>query len=398
MLYILSMRGESVDRYEGCIIGGAVGDALGWPVEFLSLADIRAKYGDEGITGLDMGIGTKAEITDDTQMTIFTADGVLRFIAGTRENGGPNSAGRQFGDSASRKEKALAGLEYSGSAGMKSVDPSGQLYSGLTGYVYKSYLRWLLTQGETLPAICQATDDISNGWLMEIKGLYRRRAPGNTCIAALRSGIMGTMEKPVNNRKGCGGIMRAAPVGLVISREEAFLAGARVAAITHGHPSGYLAAGALSYIIRCIIDGMDIDRAVDGSITELEKYEGSRECIDAVVRAMQLASKGNPDAEKVSMLGEGWVAEETLAIAIYCSLVYRDDFRKAVLLAVNHSGDSDSTGAVTGNILGAYLGIEAIPEIWSYGIELSAELRELAGDLRKMYRDHDIWRYKYPVS
>lgn len=323
----------------------------------MSLPEIRARYGDAGITGLDMGIGTKAEITDDTQMTIFTADGLLRSIASSREKGFPD----------------------------------------FTGHVYKAYLRWLLTQGEKLPADCPAADDINNGWLMEIKGLYHRRAPGNTCIAALRNGIMGTIEKPVNNSKGCGGIMRAAPVGLAADRDQSFLAGAQTAAITHGHPSGYLAAGTLSYIIRCIIDGMSIDRAAESSITELEKYDGSQECINAVEKALQLVSKGDPDAQKVSMLGEGWVAEETLSIAVYCSLACKDDFRKAVLLAVNHGGDSDSTGAVTGNILGAYLGIEAIPEVWSYGIELSAELRELAGDLRKLYRDHDIWRYKYPV-
>jgi ADP-ribosylglycohydrolase len=378
-----------VDRYEGCIIGGAVGDALGWPAEFLSLADIRARYGEEGITGLDVGIGTKAEITDDTQMTIFTADGLLRFIAASREKGSSCVSVRNTVDSA---EKACTDL-----TALHNNAQTSRQHSDLADYVHESYLRWLLTQGEKLPENYPAASEIANGWLMEIKALYHRRAPGNTCIAALRSGMIGTMEKPVNNSKGCGGIMRAAPAGLVTSREEAFLAGARVAAVTHGHPSGYLAAGALSYIIRCIIDGMDIDSAVDGSISELEKYEGSRECVDAVIRALQLASEGNPDAEKVSMLGEGWVAEETLAIAIYCSLAYRNDFRKAVLLAVNHSGDSDSTGAVTGNIMGAYLGIEAIPEMWSYGIELSAELRELAGDLRKMYRDHDIWRYKYPA-
>lgn len=387
-----------MDRFEGCIIGGAVGDALGWPVEFMSLEQIRAKYGDEGITGLDTGIGTKAEITDDTQMSIFTADGLLRYIAGSKEKGrsGPGETGYLAG----QKQEGPAGTQVRYPTDQMQTDPANPANcpdSELVRYVYESYLRWLITQGGNLPANYQATGDIKNGWLMEIKALYHRRAPGNTCISALQSGVIGTIEKPVNNSKGCGGIMRAAPVGLVMPREEAFLAGARAAAVTHGHPSGYLAAGALSYIIRCIIEGMDIDRAVDSSITELEKYEGSRECVDAVIRALQLAGEGNPDVDKVAMLGEGWVAEETLAIAIYCSLAYRDDFRKAVLLAVNHSGDSDSTGAVTGHILGAYLGIEAIPEVWSYGIELSAELRELAGDLRKMYRDHDIWRYKYPA-
>jgi ADP-ribosylglycohydrolase len=335
-----------------------VGDALGWPVEFMSFSEIRAKYGDMGIDRLDMGIGTKAEISDDTQMTIFTADGLLRSMASTRGKGIPDC----------------------------------------TGQVYMSYLRWLITQGETLPANYQSSRDIRNGWLMEVKGLYHRRAPGNTCITALRSGIMGTMEDHINNSKGCGGIMRAAPVGLVTGRDRSFIAGAQVAAITHGNPTGYLAAGALSYMIRSIIDGSDIEEAVEGTIAELMKYDGSQECINAVLKAVKLASEGEPDTAKVSTLGEGWVAEETLSIAIYCSLVCGDDFRKAVLLAVNHNGDSDSTGAVIGNILGAYLGIDAIPEVWSYGIELSAELRELAGDLRKLFRDHDIWRYKYPIE
>ncbi|MBK8809431.1 MAG: ADP-ribosylglycohydrolase family protein [Acidobacteria bacterium] len=66
-------------------------------------------------------------------------------------------------------------------------------------------------------------------------------------------------------------------------------------------------------------------------------------------------------ALRVSVLGGGWVGEEALAISIYCSLVSENDLSGALLLAVNHSGDSDSTGAITGNILGALHGIGAIP-------------------------------------
>lgn len=68
---------HDINNYIGCLIGGAIGDALGWPVEFDSLSDIKQKYGQDGITDLEI-VNNKAEITDDTQMTIFTADGLLK--------------------------------------------------------------------------------------------------------------------------------------------------------------------------------------------------------------------------------------------------------------------------------------------------------------------------------
>jgi ADP-ribosylglycohydrolase len=354
--------GCKMQRYEGCLIGGAVGDALGWPVEFASYKDIISKYGALGITDLILGIGMKAEITDDTQMAVFTAEGLLRAFARICET-----------------------------TGNKKGDCNILDYSNIAVSVYESYRRWLYTQGDAIP-----DKELLNGWIIGIKELFHRRAPGGSCLSALRSGRMGTMENPINNSKGCGGIMRAAPVGLIIDCEHAFKTGAEIAAITHGHPSGYLAAGALAKIISCIIAGQDLQNAANEAAEELTQYEGSEECSNALKNALALAAEGSPSVEKVSSLGEGWVAEEALAISVYCALSYKNDFRKAVLLAVNHNGDSDSTGAITGNILGAYLGIQGIPEEWTYRVELSAELRELAGDLEKRYRDHEIWRYKYP--
>lgn len=108
------------------------------------------------------------------------------------------------------------------------------------------------------------------------------------------------------------------------------------------------------------------------------------------------------DLDAIQQLGEGWVAEETLAIAVYCSLKYSDDFDKALIASVNHSGDSDSTGAVTGNILGAYLGLQGIPQKYLDNLELKEVILELADDLFKDYRIseygsyHDeIWEQKY---
>jgi ADP-ribosylglycohydrolase len=65
-------------RIRGCLLGGAVGDALGAPVEFLSLQEIRDKFGPAGIHDYARAYGRRGAIADDTQMTLFTAEGLLR--------------------------------------------------------------------------------------------------------------------------------------------------------------------------------------------------------------------------------------------------------------------------------------------------------------------------------
>ena len=87
------------------------------------------------------------------------------------------------------------------------------------------------------------------------------------------------------------------------------------------------------------------------------------------------------DLDNIHQLGEGWVAEETLGISLYCALRYQDDFSAGIIAAVNHNGDSDSTGAVTGNILGALLGYDRIAEQWKKNLELSDVILEIADDL-----------------
>ena len=133
-----------------------------------------------------------------------------------------------------------------------------------------------------------------------------------------------------------------------------------------------------------------------------EKVYEFKQQIDLIDKAIALSKENIDDLEAIRELGQGWVAEETLAIAIYCSLKYSDDFDKAIIASVNHSGDSDSTGAVTGNILGAYLGLKSIPKKYLDNLELKDVILEIADDL---YNDckiseygsyHDeIWEQKY---
>ena len=109
--------------------------------------------------------------------------------------------------------------------------------------------------------------------------------------------------------------------------------------------------------------------------------------------AVKLSEKNINDLDAIHELGEGWVAEETLAIAVYCALKYEDDFEKAIIVSVNHNGDSDSTGAVAGNIIGAYLGMNAIPEKFLTNLELKDVIIEMAEDL--YYYDSEQARKKY---
>jgi len=81
---------------------------------------------------------------------------------------------------------------------------------------------------------------------------------------------------------------------------------------------------------------------------------------------------------------------------VYCALKYAGDFDRALIASVNHSGDSDSTGAITGNILGAQVGLTGIPEKYREHLELSGLVLEVADDLWRDTGENDpVWQSKY---
>lgn len=345
------------DRIAGCLLAGAVGDALGAPVEFMSLGEIRHRYGPGGIRDLDRAYGRVGALTDDTQMTLFTADGLLR---------------------------ARVALEEGGDVDARPL-------------VHRAYLRWLVTQGDTVPADRRGAP----GWLFGLEALHHRRGPGNTCLTALGSGRMGTRDDALNDRKGCGGVMRAAPAGL-LGVDDPFALGCDVAAITHSHPTGFLSAGFLALMIDRILAGETLDGAVAHAIGRLISEPGHEETAAAVLRGIAMAAEARrpggrpPSAEAVERLGGGWIAEEALAIAVYCALVHAADLETALILAANHSGDSDSTASITGNIAGALLGRAGIPGRWLEPLELRAGIEQVAADLATGYEATEAWKRRYP--
>ncbi len=335
------------DRVRGSLVGGAVGDALGYTVEFVSSYQaIVNSYGPQGITRLETYNSTgKGMISDDTQMTLFTACGLLN----AKSNG----------------------------------------YAPVPSVCW-AYLEWLYTQKG------MRSKRFKDCWVGDLPEMNARRAPGITCINALDSILQG--REPVNSSKGCGGVMRIAPVplyGLSQDRIKDVWALDRLAAdvseLTHQHPLGYIPSYILSHLIyRLATDECPtrtaflqyMHEAIGGAYNFFPAFEQYLGYQDGLLNeAITLAKQDLPDHEAIAQLGEGWVAEETLAIAVYCAYKYLDDFKKAVVAAVNHGGDSDSTGAVAGNLVGAAVGYSAIPQEYIQDLQLHDVILHVADDL-----------------
>ncbi|MEV5328254.1 ADP-ribosylglycohydrolase family protein [Nonomuraea sp. NPDC052634] len=381
---------DVLDRVLGCLLGGAIGDALGAPIEFDSLRDIRRAHGAAGIGGYVEGLrGTTGLITDDTQMTLFTVEGLLTARASTSAAHGNEAATKAPADA--RGVRTDTGPVDGRPVDENPVDV-GRVNSDTVEAVRQAYLRWLDTQDYRTPP--PASLPHHTGSLREEGWLYSRRAPGNACLSGLHRPFPGPAPwgepGPVNrDSKGCGTVMRSAPFGLIAPPEggeravrEAFELSAACAQITHGHPTGYLAAGAFAAIIAHLMAGEALEPAVRRTLGLLAGYPKHEETSAALQAALDLAATGTPGPEAVESLGGAWVAEEALAIGVYCALA-EPDVERALLLSVNHSGDSDSTGSVCGNIVGALRGREALPAAWLRPLEGRETIERLAAELAR---------------
>lgn len=352
---------------EGCLMGGAAGDALGYPVEFMTTQEIRLRYGPEGIRSYDVHNG-RALFSDDTQMALFTGAGLL------------DASISACGD-----------------------DPT---VDDFAEGINRAYLDWLITQ-----QISNPREDVlgrtGRSWLMDCSDLYARREPGNTCLSALEAGGGGTIDRPINDSKGCGGVMRVAPIGVYLSGlypiEFVDMVGARAAALTHGHELGYIPAAALVHIINRMAEGdWTVRQATEDALYAVSELFPAARYMDSfeqtIRRAVFLADSRAEDIAAIESIGGGWVAEEALAIAVFCATRYEDDLEQALIAAVNHSGDSDSTGAITGNILGTALGADALGRFRD-GLEFSHGIQVLIYDLGQclpgVRASHEYWRGRY---
>ncbi|WP_346959197.1 ADP-ribosylglycohydrolase family protein [uncultured Arthrobacter sp.] len=356
-------------RIHACLLGGALGDSLGYAVEFEKIDAIRATYGPAGLrdfTALDGG----SHFSDDTQMTLYTVDGLLEAL-----------------------EWANSGV---------AADTNSCLWL--------AYLRWLASQGVKLP---ESAPFQPPRWIDSHDVLRHRRAPGNACLSGLATGEMGTVYRPVNpESKGCGTVMRSAPFGLIpyVAADAVYKMSADAASLTHGHPSARQSAGVFSLLIHALVSGKDLHEAAGAALSQLQEgrlpkgEDPDPALVDRLAAALRLAAAAAPGAggaadgagglldaeELVRELGEGWVAEEALAVGLYAVLATAPDptaagaagpaehFRAAIAVAVNHSGDSDSTASIAGNILGAHYGEDCLPADWLAALEAPEVIRGMA--------------------
>lgn len=355
-----------------CLLGGALGDALGAAVEFLSLDQIRARYGPAGVRRPMPAYAHACPITDDTQMTLFTAEGMLR---------------------------ALSRVQRSGAGERASWGVSDDLFVEAIG---DAYVRWLHTQAPaSVPASHRALAE-PRGWLLAQPSLHSQRAPGNTCLSALRQFVTSDVPPRVarNQSKGCGTVMRVAPIGLVAATpQDAFALAAATSALTHGHDTGIVAGGAFAVLVQQRARGVPLVEAIAVARACCTSHEGHEQTVRALDAAVQVATaRGDAlDAHDLLTLGEGWVAEEALATAVACAWAQPESFVDATCLAANLvRGDSDSTASMTGQLVALGVGLERLPTQWLEVLELREVITQVADDLAIGWRAGAAWAARWP--
>lgn len=346
---------DFASRVQGTLMGGALGDAFGYLVEFDSLDDIAAKYGPALLVDLSQA-HTTPHFSDDTQMTLYTLDGLIEVLEWANDGVGAD----------------------------------------INACQWLAYLRWLKTQGIPLG---DRSPEPQPRWIDQQSVLHHQRHPGNACVSALATGEMGTAFRPLNpDSKGCGTVMRSAPYGLVpnIPAETVYKISSDAASLTHGHPAARQSSGAFSWLIHALVMGGLSLREAAESARERAAAEAAPDA-ELMSRLEAALTLSRNDAEPLSgasltaALGLGWVAEEALAIAIYAVLATEsaaaspvEHFLNTMRLAVNHDGDSDSTGAIAGNILGAFYGEAALPQNWLTLAEAPSTIRHLGAEFIKL--------------
>lgn len=326
----LRQQGKPFDarmrKVHASLIGGAMGDSLGAEIEFRSLAEIRRRF-PTGLRDLPPHQGLRGAITDDSQMVLFTFEGITRAMRRYHER--------------------------------RMCHPPSVIHA--------AYLRWLRTQNGH-PRV--QTDDAG---LIADRRLWAQRAPGMTCLSALEaSQRLG--QQAANDSKGCGTIMRIAPVGLLIDRPRVRQMALEVAGLTHGHPTGQWAAAAWAKLLADVLAGKDLETAAKELAQKYAAVPEAAETVAAIRAALTAPRDGRP--ETVEAFGGGWIAEEALAIGLYACLA-SDDVEEALRIAVTHSGDSDSTGAIAGHMLGIVHPDAVLNHPWAEVVEGADIMRRL---------------------
>ncbi len=332
---------DPVSRFRGCLLGLAVGDAMGHIVDEKSWQDIQEDYGPNGLLGYDLVNGCAAG-SAYTQVAAFAANGFLLGIT----RGKP------------------------------------ELY---VPYINLSLREW--ARAQHFPR----DPEKSYCWVAKIQQMRVRRCKDSRMLDALRIEAHGTMEKPTNRASTPGSLPVAAVAGIVCSQKNRHLApslGAQTVALTHGNVETFLTGGILAECIAAVLEDpqaplQEVFRAAIEKTAEefLEKFPQVQQLADSLRRVIHSALQGADDPRQEMEKLTCDTAAQCLQGAMYACLVFPEDFDSAMILAVNHSGRSAAVGCLVGAVLGARMGVEALPEFYLECLEPAPVLEELAQDL-----------------
>ena len=333
--------------YRGCLLGLAVGDAMGYTVDTKTWPQIQEDYGPQGLLGYDL-VNGYADVTSHTQLAAFTCNGLL--LGMTR--------GQVLGKMAPYVKYAAVGhMEWA--MGQRRYDQPRRNYC----------------------------------WVFRIQELRRRHCTDTRMIDTLNRNALGTLEQPRNKYDGCGAVAAAVAVGLFadlkrMEQSEIDRLGAETIALTHGSPLAFLPGAVIAHLISRLLrdKATPLDEMIEQALAALEEqfgheYAQVKEICTLVRRAVFMGGGGNLNHVEALESLKCDTGAEVLAGAIYVSLACCNDFDGAMIAAVNHSGRSAAVASIAGAILGARLGAYALPEFYLECLEAAPMLVDLADDL-----------------
>ena len=352
---------KRLSRCRGCLLGLAVGDAMGHTVDEKSWEEIQADYGPNGLLGYDL-VNGRAAASAHTQVAAFVSNGLL------------------LGVSRGKPEHYLR-------------------------YINLSLREW--ARAQHFPR----DPEKSWCWVAKIPQMRGRKSKDSRMLDALRLETAGTMDKPVNRASSTGALPGAVVVGLAcndrgMERALAPVLGAQTVALTHGNVETFLCGSVLAECIASITENAELplrqhfEKAIKTMQAQFaDRFEQAKELAESLLRIIEKAEQLAHQPQQVMESLECDTAQQCLAAAIYACLVCQEDFDSAMILSVNHSGRSATVASLTGAILGAVMGAEALPDFYLECLEPAKVLEVLAADLTLCSPTSglfdDDWDHKY---
>ena len=352
---------EKFSVYRGCLLGMAIGDALGYPVDIKSWDEIQDSYGPNGLLGFDLQEFEYAQVSSYTQIATYLCNGLLLAV----------SRGK------------VDYLRYAKVA-LKEWTRSQQFYR------------------DPEESLC---------WLAKLPQFRRKNCRDARMLDNLRLELFGTMGAPKNDNNAPGAITAGIATAMFYNSKRltpdqvGTLAGELVA-LTHGNPEAFLSSVVLAYALTGIFQEPEVP-LVDQFLQAIAVMDGqfrsrfvqSEELALQLRRAISLAKSGIVSPQEGMEQLECMDAAQCLAASMFACLLYPNDFDSAMITAVNHSGMSAATGAITGAILGAKLGEASLPDFYLESLECADVLGLLAEDMVRgtpaMSIFDDSWDHKY---